>query len=59
MTLGRLYADFVDGLADWQVQLLRRTADEMADALDRDAMRDVEGAREWRDLSACRESPEG
>lgn len=33
---------------DAQVAALRRRAAEMAEALDRDAMRDIEGAREWR-----------
>lgn len=45
---GRDWAEFTDGLADWQADVLRRAAGEMADALDRAAMRDVEGAQDWR-----------
>lgn len=41
----------LDRIADCHVGELRRAADDMADALDRAAMRDVEGAREWRDLT--------
>jgi len=47
-------AEFIDELADQQVALLRRTSSDMADALDRAAQRDVEGAREWRDLTNTR-----
>lgn len=49
--LGDPWAEMVDRNADWQADLLRRTAATMGDALDGQAMRDVEGAREWRDLS--------
>lgn len=44
----REFSAFVDDLADWQVDLLRR----MARDLDHDthAMRAVEGARDWRNL---------
>lgn len=34
---------------DAQVAALRRRAREMADALDRDAQHDIEGASDWRD----------
>jgi hypothetical protein len=47
--IGRLHRELVDGLATFQADLLRRAAGEMADALDRDAMRDIEGASDWRD----------
>ena len=40
--------------APMQASMLRRTATDMADALDRAAMRDVEGDREWRDAKAKR-----
>lgn len=53
-SINRALAEFVDGVTDWQVDLLRRTATDMADALDRAAMRDVEGDREWRDAKAKR-----
>ena len=45
---GIAWAEFVDGMADQQVDLLRR----MARDLDHDthAMRAVEGARDWRNL---------
>lgn len=46
--LAEPWRDMVESAADWQADLLRRTAEKMADALDRDAMRDIEGAREWR-----------
>lgn len=47
--LGRPWTEMaVD--TDAQVAALRRRAAEMAEALDRDAMRDIEGAAEWRDL---------
>ncbi|MBN9073993.1 MAG: hypothetical protein J0H34_20825 [Rhizobiales bacterium] len=47
---GRDWHEFADGLADWQVSILRRTAAEMADGLDLAAMLAVEGATDWRDL---------
>ncbi|WP_189348012.1 hypothetical protein [Mesorhizobium sp. M2D.F.Ca.ET.232.01.1.1] len=50
-TLSRALEELADTTADWAVDLLRRTAGEMGTALDRDAMRDVEGAAEWRDLA--------
>ena len=49
-SIARLYNEMLDGLADWQADLLRRAATDMADALDREAQAAVEGAREWRDL---------
>lgn len=48
------WQQLVDNVADWSVDLLRRAGADMADALDRAAMRDVEGAEEWRDLSGSR-----
>ncbi|TPL40670.1 hypothetical protein [Mesorhizobium sp. B2-4-6] len=51
-TASRTLEDLVDVTADWSVDLLRRTATDMADALDAAAMRDVEGAEEWRDLNS-------
>ncbi|RUV84347.1 hypothetical protein EOA60_04485 [Mesorhizobium sp. M1A.F.Ca.IN.020.06.1.1] len=53
-TASRALEEMVDSTADWAVELLRRTAAEMSHALDRDAMRDVEGAAEWRNLSSSR-----
>ncbi|RUV07962.1 hypothetical protein EOA79_02415 [Mesorhizobium sp. M1A.F.Ca.IN.020.03.2.1] len=51
-TASRALEEMVDSTADWAVELLRRTAAEMSHALDRDAMRDVEGAEEWRDVKS-------
>lgn len=48
--IGRAWDAMLDGLADTQADLLRRTAGEMAMALDRAARRDIEGAADWRDL---------
>lgn len=52
--IGPTWAAMIDGLADFQADLLRQTHARMADALDRAAMREVEGACEWRDLTAKR-----
>jgi hypothetical protein len=41
-------AALIEAASDWQVDLLRRRAGDMADALDRAAMRDIESARDWR-----------
>lgn len=49
--IGHAWEDFADHVADWSVDLLRRTAGDMADALDRAARRDIEGASDWRDLN--------
>lgn len=49
--LGDAWADM---LADAHVILLRTVARLMADDLDRHAMRDVEGVREWRSRTAKR-----
>lgn len=46
--LGQPWTEMVDS-TDAQVAALRRRAREMADALDRDARRDIEGASDWRD----------
>ncbi|MGS1095846.1 hypothetical protein ACVCNR_14810 [Aquamicrobium terrae] len=48
--LGQGWTELADQIADWSVDLLRRARDELAGGIDRDAMRDVEGARDWRDL---------
>lgn len=50
--LGNAWDEFADHVASWQAQLLRRAGREMADALDRAAMRDIEGAAEWRNLAS-------
>jgi len=50
---GHDWASMVDATADWAVDLLRRTAGHMADGIDRDAMRDIEGSAEWRDLNGA------
>ncbi len=39
---------------DEQVAALRLKARELAAAIDHQAMRDVEGVREWRDIAAKR-----
>jgi hypothetical protein len=54
---GLSWAEMVEIAADWQTDLLRRRAVEMADALDREAMRAVEGAREWRSPTTQRRYP--
>lgn len=51
-TASRQLEELVDVTADWAAELLRRTAGDMADALDGAAMRDVEGAMEWRNLAS-------
>lgn len=48
--LGQGLADLADHIADWSVDLLRRARDELAGGIDRAARRDIEGARDWRDL---------
>lgn len=48
--IGPSWSAMIDGLADFQADLLRQTHARMADALDRDAQSDVEGARDWRNL---------
>lgn len=53
-TLSVALEEMVDGAATFQAYLLRRVAADMADALDRQAMRDVEGADEWRDHTSKR-----
>lgn len=49
--LGRSWDEMVDQTLAFHGDLLRRAACEMADALDRAAMRDIEGAKDWRDLT--------
>lgn len=53
--IGRNWAAMVDATADWQADLLRRAAGRMADALDREARRAVEGARDWRNSETRRD----
>jgi len=48
--LGQEWNDLADHIADWSVDLLRRARDELAGGIDRAAMRDIEGATDWRDL---------
>ena len=50
----RMLDELVDGTLAFQADLLRRTAGEMAAALDRAAQRDIEGAQEWRKPEAKR-----
>ena len=52
--LGQDWAELADHIADWSVDLLRRARDQLAGGIDRAAMRDIEGATDWRDLSAKR-----
>ncbi len=52
--IGDGWVKLADHIADWSVDLLRRARDELAGGIDRAAMRDVEGATEWRDLSTKR-----
>lgn len=52
--LGPAWTEMLDGLADSQVHLLKRTAQRMADAIDEDARFAIEGAHDWRDLTATR-----
>lgn len=51
--LGRPWTEMAAD-TDAQVAALRRRAAEMAEALDRDAMHDIEGARDWRDFQKRR-----
>jgi hypothetical protein len=55
-TASRQLEELIDSTTDWAVDLLARTGDDMAAALDHAAMRDVEGATEWRDLSSTNRS---
>lgn len=50
-TASRALEEMVDVTADWTVELLRRVAADMGDAIDREAMGTVEGATEWRNLA--------
>lgn len=47
-SFGKAWSEFVDGLTDFQVDLLRRMATELNH--DTAARRAVEGARDWRNL---------
>ena len=47
-TASRALEEMVDVTADWTVELLRRIAADLGDALDREAMGAVEGTEEWR-----------
>jgi hypothetical protein len=53
-SVSRTLEKLVDDTIDWQVAMLRRLRDQMADALDREAMAAIEGARDWRDLKDTR-----
>ncbi|PWJ93560.1 hypothetical protein C8D77_101239 [Mesorhizobium loti] len=53
-TASRQLEELIDSTSDWAAELLRRTADDMAGALDLAAMRDVESATEWRNPTADR-----
>ncbi|TGT72930.1 hypothetical protein EN802_13710 [bacterium M00.F.Ca.ET.159.01.1.1] len=55
-TASRALEEMVDVTADWTVGLLRRAGADMADALDRSAMLDVEGATDWRADWQCLKS---
>ncbi|TIU02309.1 MAG: hypothetical protein E5W43_00760 [Mesorhizobium sp.] len=55
-TASRQLEELVDVTADWSVDLLRRSAAEMADSLDRAAMLDIEGATDWRAEWRCLKS---
>lgn len=50
-TASRQLEELVDSTSDWAAELLRRTAEDMAEALDAAAMLQVEGATEWRNLA--------
>lgn len=54
---GRDWQGLTDHIADWSVDLLRRAASELGHGLDHDAQRDIEGARDWRDLTSIRGFP--
>ncbi len=51
-TASRALEEMVDVTADWVVDLLRRAGGDLADAIDRTAMQDIEGATEWRNLTS-------
>lgn len=53
-TASRQLEELIDSTSDWAAELLRRTASDMAAALDHAAMRDVEGEIEWRNISSSR-----
>jgi hypothetical protein len=55
--IGLAWDSLADHVADWSVYLLRRTAGEMSDALDRAARRDIEGAADWRAPNTQRRYP--
>lgn len=50
-TASRQLEELIDSTSDWAVELLGRAGEDMAGALDHAAMRDIEGAREWRNPS--------
>ena len=50
-TASRQLEELIDSTTDWAVELLRRSGDDLAGALDAAAMRDVEGECDWRDLT--------
>lgn len=56
--VGVAWEQMIDGLVTSQASALRSIAAEMATKLDEDAMRDVEGSTDWRDLAATRSARE-
>ncbi|CAH2399164.1 hypothetical protein [Mesorhizobium ventifaucium] len=50
-TASRQLEELVDVTADWSVDLIRRAGADLADALDHAARRDIEGERDWRNLT--------
>ncbi len=47
--------EMIDGSADLQADVLRRVAGWMSEGYDQAAQRDVEGARDWRNLTTKEE----
>lgn len=43
--------EMIDGTADLTSDVLRRTAGQLAEGYDQAAQRDIEGARDWRNLT--------
>ncbi|MBE1208137.1 hypothetical protein [Aminobacter carboxidus] len=56
--VGLAWEQMIDGLASSQVGALRAMADRMATELDDEARDDIEGAKDWRDLTATRSARE-
>lgn len=51
-TASRQLEELVDVTADWSAELLRRTAAHLSEALDGQAMREVEGGTKWRSFNS-------